>query len=266
MADPWLKFYTTDWRSDPRLRMCSVAARGLWIEMICLMHEAEPYGHLLVSGKAPSTAQLAVLVGAAVEEVAACLEELRAAGVFSTTKGRVIYSRKLERMANRARKSRENGKKGGNPTLCSETEKTDQVNLPDKGRLKTQNPEARIQKYSVPYGTDAGGVDAAPSAADEVEEFDPAKILFQSGVAFLVRHGIAESSARSVIGRWRKDFPDPLLIEAISACRREGVVDPVPWINRHLAARHGAQGRDTRSRDQSDLLKQWATSPESEEQ
>lgn len=40
MSDPWLKFYPTDWRSDPALKMCSLAARGLWIEMIALMHEA----------------------------------------------------------------------------------------------------------------------------------------------------------------------------------------------------------------------------------
>jgi hypothetical protein len=30
--------------------MCSIGARGLWMEMMCIMHEGEPYGHLLVSG------------------------------------------------------------------------------------------------------------------------------------------------------------------------------------------------------------------------
>jgi hypothetical protein len=45
-----MKFYPSDWRSDPMLRLCSLAARGLWMEMMCLMHEAEPYGSLLVNG------------------------------------------------------------------------------------------------------------------------------------------------------------------------------------------------------------------------
>jgi hypothetical protein len=49
-GNPWMKFYPADWRSDPMLRLCSLAARGLWAEMICLMHEAEPYGSLLVNG------------------------------------------------------------------------------------------------------------------------------------------------------------------------------------------------------------------------
>jgi len=51
MKQPWLKFFPSDWRADPALRMCSLAARGLWIEMLCLMHEARPHGSLLVNGK-----------------------------------------------------------------------------------------------------------------------------------------------------------------------------------------------------------------------
>ncbi|PJX23863.1 hypothetical protein CAP48_12370 [Advenella sp. S44] len=32
-------------------KSCSLAARGLWHEMMCLMHESEPYGHMAVNGK-----------------------------------------------------------------------------------------------------------------------------------------------------------------------------------------------------------------------
>ena len=52
MSGPWMKFYPSDWRADPALRMCSLGARGLWAEMMCIMHEAEPYGCLLVNGQA----------------------------------------------------------------------------------------------------------------------------------------------------------------------------------------------------------------------
>ena len=30
---PWLKFYPSDWRADIALRVCSIAARGLYFEM-----------------------------------------------------------------------------------------------------------------------------------------------------------------------------------------------------------------------------------------
>ena len=38
-ARPWMKWYPADWRSDPGLRMCSFAARGLWADLLALMHE-----------------------------------------------------------------------------------------------------------------------------------------------------------------------------------------------------------------------------------
>lgn len=51
MSHPWMKFYPADWRADPGLRMCSgCCARGMWMEMLCLMHEAMPRGFLKLAG------------------------------------------------------------------------------------------------------------------------------------------------------------------------------------------------------------------------
>lgn len=145
MSDPWLKFYPTDWRSDPALRMCSMAARGLWIEMIALMHEAVPYGHLLVSGRSPTDAQLAVLVGALSDQIPELLGELDAAGVFSRTREGVIYSRKMTRTAKKAAIARKNGKNGGNPTLSKDKDNPPSDNPTDKGGDKPQKPYAKCQ-------------------------------------------------------------------------------------------------------------------------
>ena len=38
---PWFKFWADKWLSDERLRSCSLAARGLWADMISLMHKNE---------------------------------------------------------------------------------------------------------------------------------------------------------------------------------------------------------------------------------
>lgn len=148
MKNPFLKFYTSDWRADPALRTCSMAARGLWLEMICLMHEATPYGHLLVNGQSPTDTQLALLVGAPPEQIAALLGELESAGVFSRTRSRVIYSRKLTRMAKKSAISAKNGRKGGNPSLCNNGGKSRQLNPDLKGEDKPQKPEARSQIYA----------------------------------------------------------------------------------------------------------------------
>ena len=146
MSNPWFKFYSSDWRSDPALRMCSMAARGRWMEMSCLMHEATPYGHLLVKGHSPTEAQLAVLAGAPSDEIAALLGELELAGVFSRTRAGVIYSRKMTAMAKKAATARNNGRKGGNPSLSKQTDNSPSVKGGVKGLDKTQKPEARNQR------------------------------------------------------------------------------------------------------------------------
>jgi len=135
MKQPWLKFFPSDWRADPALRMCSLGARGLWIEMLCLMHEGRPLGSLLVSGRPVTAAQLASLVGAPAAQVEAQLGELEEAGVFSRDAGGVIYSRRMRRDAEKTAINRAFGKAGGNPALKRG------VNPGDKA----QNPESRIQ-------------------------------------------------------------------------------------------------------------------------
>lgn len=142
MNTPWLKFYPSDWRADPALRMCSLAARGLWMEMLCLMHEADPRGSLLVNGRAVDARQLAILAGVSEAEATPLLTELGSAGVFSRKRSGVIFSRRMERDEQKSRKNKENGRMGGNPTLCKHTEKEESLKRPDK----TQKPEARSQR------------------------------------------------------------------------------------------------------------------------
>lgn len=145
MAEPWFKFYPTDWRADPALKMCSLAARGLWIEMLGFMHDAAQYGHLLVANRPPTDAQLAVLIGSTPAQISELLGELEAAAVFSRTRKGVIYSRKMVRDAKKAETARKNGKKGGNPSLSNKRINPSSDNQPDKGEDKPQKPEARSQ-------------------------------------------------------------------------------------------------------------------------
>lgn len=162
-----MKFYTSDWRADPRLKMCSPAARGMWIEMICLMHEASPYGHLLIHGQTPNVAQLASLTGIPIAEVPHLVAELEQLGVFSRTKEGVIYSRKLVRMASRSAKAQKNGKKGGSPSLRKHDENNDPLNPQLNGDDKPQKPEARsqIDKEANASSSEQDAVDAYNRAA-----------------------------------------------------------------------------------------------------
>ena len=62
--------------------------------MLCLMHEAEPRGHLLVNGVEVSPKQLAAMSSVPLKQCLALLEELEDAGVFSRENG-VIFSRRM---------------------------------------------------------------------------------------------------------------------------------------------------------------------------
>lgn len=141
MADPWMKFYPSDWRSDPALRLCSRAARGTWIDMLTIMHEAEPYGDLRVGNTPLDAFGLAKLLGESPEDIARDLDELERHGVFSRRKNGVIYSRRMEKDENLRRKNRENGKKGGLANIRKQREKEDSL----KRKTNPQKPEARDQ-------------------------------------------------------------------------------------------------------------------------
>ena len=160
-ATPWMKFYPSDWRADPALRMCGLAARGLWMEMLALMHEATPRGSLIVNGKPVTSPMLASLTGATISEVETLTAQLEENGVFSRKKNGVIFSRRIERDENKARKNRENGKMGGNPTLCNNEKKE----ASDKAHGSI--PESRSQKPEVEEGTNVPSV-----AGDEKQTFD----------------------------------------------------------------------------------------------
>jgi hypothetical protein len=43
---PSLQFYPDNWRNNANLRRCSWAARGVWVEVMCLMHDSDRYGVL----------------------------------------------------------------------------------------------------------------------------------------------------------------------------------------------------------------------------
>ena len=46
MKMPYFPFYPGDWMKDPALSMCTPATRGIWIDLICAMHELDRMGEV----------------------------------------------------------------------------------------------------------------------------------------------------------------------------------------------------------------------------
>lgn len=95
MKRPAFQFYPADWRKDVELQSCSMAAQGLWINVMCLAHECEPYGHLTINGKAMNSAQLGRQVGLSAKEADALMAELLDAGVARRSEEGVYFSHRM---------------------------------------------------------------------------------------------------------------------------------------------------------------------------
>lgn len=142
-ANPWDKFYWNDWENDPALKLCGLAAQGLWMRCLCICAKAEPKGYLLVAGRPLSPSDLGTLVGRPEDEVETLLSELASVGVFSRDRQGRIYSRRMLRDELRSRLAKKNGRYGGNPTLSNNRDIFTRVNPPDKPPDKPHEPLAR---------------------------------------------------------------------------------------------------------------------------
>jgi hypothetical protein len=219
-AQPWMKFYPQDWRADEQLRLCSLAARGLWIEMLAIMHRSERYGHLLIGGKVPTDAQLAIQAGALPHEVSELIGQLESAGVFSRAASGAIYSRRMTRDHKKAKIAQKNGRNGGNPTLRKQTD----IPTSDKGEDK-DTLILRGQKLDS-VSNETGG-----------EPPDIPKMIFALGVKLLTDAGTKQAHARSLLGKWRRDFGDSGVLVALTDCQAKNISNPVEWMPKRLAAR-----------------------------
>ena len=169
---PFFKFFSADWRADPGLRLCSYAARGLWIDMLSLMHESPRRGALLAPDGGPmSAAHLARLTGGTAAEVESLLTEMRSARVFDEADG-VILSRRMARDDASYRAQVESGRRGGNPKLRAAEPAADTLNPTLKGGVKAAvggglrvplSSEARSQKSDTPLPPAGGSVTVAPA-------------------------------------------------------------------------------------------------------
>lgn len=166
MADHrWMKFWPADWQSDASLRMSGLAARGLWIECIAIMHTADPYGHLLINGKQPTAKQLASIVGSNEREVTKLLTELEEAGVFSRTAEGVIFSRRMVRDNERS----EGGRAAIAKRWANKGNDQDPTSDPDSGPNRS--------------GSDNGGQGAATKAAKPASENETTLLIGENAGA-----------------------------------------------------------------------------------
>lgn len=115
---PGFWFFTGDWLKDSELRFCSLFARGLLVDLLCLMFEAKEQGYLSKPDGSPRGNEeiVAAISGASIEEKLEALRELESSGVLDRDNRGVLFSRRLARLAEISKTRSKVGSKGGSKT------------------------------------------------------------------------------------------------------------------------------------------------------
>lgn len=90
-----------------------------------------------------------------------------------------------------------------------------------------------------PQMEDGGGKEVPIADAIGADEpaLDPSKLMFDAGVALIMRSGKSEPAARSWLGKARKQHGTEAVIAAIGNAKREGAIDPISFMEASLSAR-----------------------------
>jgi len=130
---PSFQFYPGDWLKDPALRLCSPAARGVWIDLLCLMAESAERGVLITTGVAWTTGDAARATGGTRQQV----QELIDKGVARVRDDGAMYSARMVKDEYIRTVRAQAGIKGGNPDMLKQNPSKPQANAEQTAE---QNP------------------------------------------------------------------------------------------------------------------------------
>lgn len=139
---PAFQFYPGDWRKDMGVQSLSFHDRGVWWEMLCLMHGSERRGVLVLNGQAMSDETIARLLGLDKQILTTTLTILLTSGVASRDdETGAIYCRRMVRDEYIRKVRSEAGSRGGNPVLLKQIPTTGvkQIPTPSARKMKTED-------------------------------------------------------------------------------------------------------------------------------
>jgi hypothetical protein len=170
---PGFWFFTGDWMKDPELRFCSIFARGLLVDLLCILHEAKEQGYASnPDGSARTDEQIVdAISGGSREEKLAALAELEQSGVLSRDLRGVLYSRRVARLAELSAERKQNGSKGGSKTSSKRQAKLKQTQQQNGGvSVSDSVSDSFLEEIHTPH-TDNGEFRKPGWAADEWARF-----------------------------------------------------------------------------------------------
>ena len=271
MKRPSFQFYPADWRNNAKLRRCSEAARGAWMDVLCVLHDSDEYGvcrwplaDLARAAGVPlklvkELATKDVLKGADKDappyiftprhagkagEPVTLVDGNGGACWYSSRFVRDEYVR-LRRGQSTQFSSANQPPKAAPKATPDNAPKATPMAPPNppigerQGDGPTSSSTSERLKNPVPNGTDAS---ASKSASPE-NEIEPKDALFQIAVPWLVSRGVKEANARSILGGAVKQLSADGAWMLASQCMTEKPMQPLEWLaaalNKQIAEKAG---------------------------
>lgn len=147
MSLPHIQFYVGDWRKDMAIQSLSYHHRGVWFELLLLMHCSEQRGRLTVNGRPMSNSSLARLLGLGVEEAKDAIDVLIASGVASRDATGTIVNRRMVREEELRRKRAEAGRVGGSKAQAKR-EATPYQNTDNDNEIDSEGARKRVGEFA----------------------------------------------------------------------------------------------------------------------
>jgi len=253
---PAFLFFPADWRGNAKLRRCSEAARGAWVDVLCILHDSDEYG----VARYP-LAELARAAGVPLRHV----KELVAKNVL---KGADKAASDYVWAPTHA------GKKGEDVVLVQAGDGACWYStrlVRDEYVRQRRGSATRFSPENQPKGTPKAGIGArqgdGPSFASAFSEELPvtdvteavasppallADPIWGAGLAFLRRKGMRENSARALLGKLRQSCGDVGAAGLLAQAEADDITDPASWLMAACKRRPGTAAvpllpRDARS-------------------
>lgn len=205
MKLPFLQFFTGDWLKDPTVSMLSPAARGIWLDLICVMAEHDRSGS--ITGTRPA---LARLTRCAPDELASALNELTLCGTAVVSEDAdnglvTVTNRRMQREA-KARENEAKRQKDFRERHAGNAPVTPGVTPPSRSILQStesrkQSTEPDSDKASKPFTEGGGGGEGQTDQTPNSKTQTPS-----SGKALRGRQTDVARLAEQVLnGQWVND-------------------------------------------------------------
>lgn len=176
---------------DPNLRRCSRAARGMWIDMLCIMFECEDRGVFSTGGSPWTNEDIAAAVGGDIAEGLACIDELLRKGVAHRNQAGAILCKRMVRDEQIRQERVKAGSNGGSKTQANRQAKLKQT---DKQKQSSSSSSSNSPN---------GGAPKAPIS------------IWDYGVSVLTREGQDATKMRNVIAKTLHEYDERSVLNAL---------------------------------------------------